>query len=77
MKKTFTRTIKTRVSEEEKTELSTICRQLKLPAVDGKKYATDCSDTKGILRIIQSIPSPKAEPSSSGLLKLAQKELMK
>lgn len=43
-------------------ELSTICRQLKLEASDGKKYITDCADTKGLLRIIQSIPSPKAEP---------------
>lgn len=43
-------------------ELSTICRQLKIESTDGKKYATDCSNTKGILRIIQSIPSPKAEP---------------
>jgi DNA-damage-inducible protein D len=43
-------------------ELSTICRQLKMESTDGKKYATDCSNTKGLLRIIQSIPSPKAEP---------------
>ena len=43
-------------------ELSTNCRQLKLEAADGKKYLTDCSHAEGILRIIQSIPSPKAEP---------------
>ncbi len=43
-------------------ELSTICRQLKMQAPDGKMRETDCADTKGILRIIQSIPSPKAEP---------------
>ena|ERR1035437_1777637 len=42
-------------------ELSTICRQLKLESADGKKYETDCADTQGLLRIIQSIPSPKAE----------------
>ncbi len=36
--------------------------QLKMPSADGKKYATDCANVKGILRIIQSIPSPKAEP---------------
>ena len=36
--------------------------QLKLQSVDGKRYATDCANAKGILRIIQSIPSPKAEP---------------
>lgn len=43
-------------------ELVTICHQLKLESLDGKKYATDCANTEGILRIIQSIPSPKAEP---------------
>ena len=53
--------LKKRASEEEKVELSTICRQLKLQSSDGKKYSTDCADTEGILRIIQSIPSPKAE----------------
>src|SRR3989339_238922 len=43
-------------------ELSTFCRQLKLPSADGKYYATDCANTKNMFRIIQSIPSPKAEP---------------
>ncbi len=43
-------------------ELSTICRQLKLEAPDGKLRSTDCANTEGLLRIIQSIPSPKAEP---------------
>lgn len=50
---------------EEKTsgfELSTICRQLKLTAADGKSYNTDCVNTEAAFRIIQSIPSPKAEP---------------
>ncbi len=41
---------------------SPIWVQLKLEAVDGKKYATDCADTKAMFRIIQSIPSPQAEP---------------
>jgi hypothetical protein len=54
--------MKIRVNNEEKIQLSTICRQLKLESSDGKKYETDCADTEGILRIIQSIPSPKAEP---------------
>ena len=54
--------LKKRANEEESVELSTICRQLKLESADGKKYSTDCTDTEGILRIIQSIPSPKAEP---------------
>lgn len=42
--------------------MSTFCRQLKLASSDGKKYETDAADMQGILRIIQSIPSPKAEP---------------
>ena len=48
--------------KEEGNELVTICHQLKLEAADGKRYLTDVANTKGILRIIQSIPSPKAEP---------------
>ena len=43
-------------------ELSTICRQFKMKAPDGKMRETDCANIKGLLRIIQSIPSPKAEP---------------
>jgi len=54
--------MKVRVNREDGFELSTICRQLKLKATDGKKYETDCANTEGIFRIIQSIPSPKAEP---------------
>ncbi len=47
---------------ESGTELSTFCRQLKLPSSDGKYYLTDCANTQSMFRIIQSIPSPKAEP---------------
>ena len=54
--------VKKRMSEEEKSELSTFCRQLKLKAPDGKMRETDAADMQGIFRIIQSIPSPKAEP---------------
>jgi DNA-damage-inducible protein D len=61
---------KTRVEEEEKAQLSTICRQLKLEASDGKKYETDCAGVEGIFRIIQSIPSPKAEPFKRWLAKV-------
>jgi len=43
-------------------ELYTVCVQLKLPAEDGKLRETDCASTKSMFRIIQSIPSPKAEP---------------
>lgn len=47
---------------EEGSELVTNCHQLKLKAPDGKMRKTDCANTEGIFRIIQSIPSPKAEP---------------
>ena len=54
--------LKKRMSEEEKSELSTKCVQLKMIAQDGKLRNTDVLDTKGILRLIESVPSPKAEP---------------
>jgi hypothetical protein len=54
--------MKVRVADEDGFQLSTICRQLKLEAPDGKMRETDCTNTEGIFRIIQSIPSPKAEP---------------
>ena len=43
-------------------QLSPIWRQLKLPSADGKRYKTDCATAQAMFRIIQSIPSPKAEP---------------
>ena len=67
--------LKTRVNEESKMELSTICRRLKLPAKDGKMRETDCTDTKGILRVIQSIPSPKAEPFKLWLAQVGSERL--
>ena len=51
-------------------ELSTLCRQLKLPSADGKQYETDCANTESMFRIIQSIPSPKAEPFKRWLAKV-------
>jgi hypothetical protein len=62
--------MKIRVKEEDGFEPSTICRQLKLPAEDGKMRETDCADTEGVFRIIQSIPSPKAEPFKRWLAKV-------
>lgn len=56
-------------------ELSTICRQLKIASSDGKFYTTDCSDTEGLLRIIQSIPSPKAEPFKQWLAKVGYERM--
>ena len=67
--------LKQRASEEEQIELSTICRQLKLESSDGKKYNTDCADTEGILRIIQSVPSPKAEPFKRWLAKVGSERI--
>ncbi|MEI8103286.1 MAG: Bro-N domain-containing protein [Candidatus Moraniibacteriota bacterium] len=52
------------------TQLLTICLQLKLESSDGKKYSTDCANTEGMFRIIQSIPSPKAEPFKRWLAKV-------
>ncbi|MFZ5365467.1 MAG: Bro-N domain-containing protein [Patescibacteria group bacterium] len=62
--------MKTRVKSDDGIELSTICRQLKLESADGKWYETDCANTEGIFRIIQSIPSPKAEPFKRWLAKV-------
>ncbi|PJC30228.1 phage antirepressor protein, partial [Candidatus Roizmanbacteria bacterium CG_4_9_14_0_2_um_filter_39_13] len=62
--------MKIRVKEEGGFEPSTICRQLKLEASDGKMRETDCADTEGLFRIIQSIPSPKAEPFKRWLAKV-------
>ncbi len=49
--------------------------QLKFEAADGKKYATDCLDTPNLLRLIQSIPSPKAEPFKQWLAKVGYERL--
>ena len=54
--------MKIRVKTEDGLELSTICRQFKMKATDGKMRETDVADSKTLLRIIQSIPSPRAEP---------------
>lgn len=51
-------------------QLSPIWVQLKLESADGKKYETDCANTEGMFRIIQSIPSPKAEPLKRWLAKV-------
>ncbi|MCF6174178.1 MAG: Bro-N domain-containing protein [Victivallaceae bacterium] len=67
--------VKKRVIDEEQIELSTICRQLKLSSSDGKKYTTDCANTEGIFRIIQSIPSPKAEPFKRWLAKVGYERI--
>ncbi len=57
----YWRKLKQRLKEEG-SEVVTNCHELKLLAPDGKMRETDCANTKGVFRIIQSIPSPKAEP---------------
>jgi DNA-damage-inducible protein D len=56
-------------------QLSPIWVQLKLESPDGKKYATDCANTESMFRIIQSIPSPKAEPFKRWLAKVGYERI--
>lgn len=67
--------MKVREKNTSESELSTICRQLKLQSSDGKHYETDCANTEGIFRIIQSIPSPKAEPFKLWLAKIGKERI--
>ena len=60
---------------EEGSELVTICHQLKMQAADGKMRMTDVLNTKGVLRLIQSIPSPKAEPFKIWLAQVGAERL--
>ena len=67
--------LKKRLDEEEMSEVSTKCRQLKLKAKDGKMRETDTLDTEGIFRLIESIPSKKAEPFKLWLAKLGKERV--
>ena len=67
--------VKKRMSGEERSELSTFCRQLKLKSTDGKSYKTDVADMQGIFRIIQSVPSPKAEPFKMWLAEVGKERI--
>ena len=67
--------VKKRMSEEERSELSTFCRQLKLKSTDGKSYKTDVVDMQGIFRIIQSVPSLKAEPFKMWLAEVGKERI--
>lgn len=60
---------------EEASELVTKCHQLKLMASDGKKYLTDCLSTEDLFRLVQSIPSPKAEPFKLWLAKVGYERI--
>lgn len=61
--------------KEEGSELVTNCHQLKMTAADGKKRLTDMADTEQLLRIIQSIPSPKAEPFKLWLARVGRERI--
>ena len=61
--------------KEEGNELLTICKQLKLKASDGKMRETDVADIQGVFRIIQSIPSPKAEPFKMWLAQVGKERV--
>lgn len=60
---------------KEGSQLVTTCNQLKMQSSDGKYYKTDVLDTEGILRLVQSIPSPKAEPFKLWLAKVGSERL--
>ncbi len=66
--------LKTRLKKND-CELTTICSQLKIQSADGKFYNTDVANTEGLLRIIQSVPSPKAEPFKRWLAKVGYERL--
>ena len=67
--------LKRKLTKEGFSQLYEIIVQLKLESSDGKKYSTDCTDTEGLLRIIQSIPSPKAEPFKLWLAKVGYERI--
>ena len=64
-----------RISEEENCELVTNCHQLKMKAADGKLRATDCANRETVFRLIQSIPSPNAEPFKLWFARLAEERI--
>ena len=67
--------LKKRELELSEIQLSTFCRQLKLESSDGKKYLTDCVNKQSLFRIIQSIPSKKAEPFKLWLAKVGSERI--
>lgn len=70
----YWKVLKNRLAKEG-SELVTNCNRLKMPAEDGKMRLTDCLDTKGVLRLVQSIPSPKAEPFKLWLAQVGSERL--
>ena len=71
---TYWRVLKKRLKDEGN-ETVTSCNALKMLAKDGKNRLTDCLDTKGVLRLVQSIPSPKAEPFKMWLAQVGSERL--
>lgn len=67
--------LKQRMTEEEKSEVSTNCRRLKLKSADGKMRETDCATRETIFRIIQSVPSANAEPFKLWFARLAEERI--
>ncbi len=67
--RSYWKVLKNRLKKEG-SEVVTKCNHLKMQAADGKYYKTDAADTEAIFRIIQSIPSPKAEPFKRWLAKV-------
>lgn len=72
---TYWAVLKKRLRQEGADELLTNCKQLKLPAADGKKYKSDVADLEQLLRIIQSIPSKKAEPFKQWLAEVGSQRI--
>ncbi len=72
---TYWAVLKNRLASEGANELLTNCKQLKMTAADGKKRLTDVADTQQLLRIIQSIPSPKAEPFKLWLAQVGRERI--
>src|SRR5260221_10703446 len=66
--------LKTRLAQEG-SELSAKIGQLKMPSSDGKSYLTDAADTETLLRLIQSIPSPRAEPFKQWLARVGTERI--
>lgn len=71
----YWRKLKQRLKTDEGSEVVTNCHALKLESSDGKKYATDCANTETMFRVIQSIPSPKAEPFKRWLAKVGYERI--
>lgn len=72
---TYWAVLKKRLNNEGAGQLITNCKQLKMTAADGKKRLTDVADTELLLRIIQSIPSPKAEPFKLWLAQVGRERI--